>query len=83
MREGWRRLPLGKVAVLDIDRVTVESDHSYTVAGVLNAGNGLFPRETIGGSATNYPALYRLHTDQLVMRKLTAWEGPITTVGEE
>lgn len=82
MREGWQRLPLGRVAFLDIDRVTVERQGNYAVAGVLNAGNGLFPRERINGSATNYPALYRLHTDQLVMRKLTAWEGPITTVGE-
>ena len=83
MREGWRKVPLGKVAILDIDRVVVESQRSYPVAGVFNAGNGLFPRERMDGSATNYPALYRLHTDQLVMRKLTAWEGPITTVDEE
>ena len=83
MREGWRRLPLGRVAYLDIDRVVVEAHRSYPIAGVLNAGSGLFSREQLNGSATNYPALHRLHSGQLVMRKLTAWEGPITTVDEE
>jgi type I restriction enzyme, S subunit len=83
MSEGWRRVPLRKVATLDLDRVKVEEQGSYAVAGVFNAGAGLFPREPIDGSSTNYPVLYRLHADQLVMRKLTAWEGPITTVENE
>lgn len=80
MREGWRRVPLGTVARLNIDRVPVLSSRRYPIAGVLNAGQGVFERETIDGSQTNYGALHRLHTGDLVMRKLTAWEGPITTV---
>lgn len=83
MREDWQRLPLGKIAFLDIDRVAVQDEQNYPIAGVLNAGKGLFPRDSVRGSATNYPALHRLRSDQLVMRKLTAWEGPITIVGEE
>jgi type I restriction enzyme S subunit len=43
----------------------------------------LFDRGTIVGTETNYPHLYRLHSDQLVYRKLTAWEGPITIVTPE
>lgn len=80
MRDGWQRLPLRSVARLDVERVPVRRGEAYSIAGVLNAGRGLFTRETIDGAATRYPALHRLHEGQLVMRKLTAWEGPITTV---
>jgi type I restriction enzyme, S subunit len=83
MRDSWRRVRLGDVAELDIDRVAVEPERLYRIAGVMNAGNGLFEREAIRGSETNYAVLHRLRAGQLVMRKLTAWEGPITTVGAD
>jgi len=76
----WETFALGDVAKLGIDRVRVEPDAEYGMAGLLIAGQGLFRRETIIGRATAYPTLHRLHAGQLVMRKLTAWEGPITTV---
>jgi type I restriction enzyme S subunit len=79
----WETVALGDVAKLDIDGVPVEADAEYRMAGLLIAGQGLFWRETISGRATAYPTFHRLHTDQLVMRKLTAWEGPITTVPSE
>jgi restriction endonuclease S subunit len=79
----WDTVQLGDVARLDIDRVAVKPDDAYRLAGVLIAGQGLFWRETIQGSDTNYAILHRLRTGQLVMRKLTAWEGPITTVPSE
>lgn len=83
MRDGWRRVTLGEVATLDIERVPVRPGEAYRIAGVLNAGQGVFARPAIDGAATNYSALHRLRAGQLVMRKLTAWEGPITTVPRE
>jgi type I restriction enzyme S subunit len=80
MREGWSQVRVGDVAHLDVDRLPVTVGETYKIAGVLNAGQGLLEREPIDGSGTNYPALYRLRAGQLVMRKLTAWEGPITVV---
>lgn len=77
------RVLLGDVARLDIDRVAVEADGLYPIAGVFNNGSGLFDREAIRGTETNYPALHRLRTGQLVMRKLTAFEGAITCVTPE
>ncbi len=73
---------LRDIARLDLDRVTVRPGDTYKVAGVLNAGRGLLERPSIDGSETNYPAMQRLRANQLVMRKLTAWEGPITVVPE-
>jgi len=83
MRDGWRLVQLGEVAHLDIVKVPVASGTTYQIAGVLNAGQGMLRRAPIDGSDTNYPALHRLRAGQLVMRKLTAWEGPITIVPEE
>lgn len=80
---GWASVPLGEVAELDIERVAVEPDTGYRLVGVRIAGQGLFWRDTILGSETNYPTLHRLRSGQIVMRKLTAWEGPITTVPAE
>ncbi len=60
MREGWRLVPLGNVATLDIDKVLVEEGDQYQIAGILNAGKGMLNRGTIDGSETDYPALYQL-----------------------
>lgn len=79
----WRRVKLGDVAGLDLQQVSVAPDQEYSIAGVLIAGGGLFWRPAIKGSETNYPRLNQLRADQLVYRKLTAWEGPITVVPTE
>lgn len=78
--DGWASVPLGDVAVEDSDEVVVEPDRQYPIAGVRIAGLGLFERQTLAGADTQYAKLYRLAAGQLVYRKLTAWEGPITVV---
>ena len=83
MRERWPQVALAEVAHLDIERVAVVPGETYRMAGVLNAGRGVFERDEIDGADTNYPALHRLRRGQLVMRKLTAWEGPITVVPQD
>lgn len=74
---------LGSLMELDLDRQPVVATQSYRSAGVLNAGQGLIDRGEILGSETEYSMLNVLHANQLVMRKLTAWEGPITIVPPE
>lgn len=74
---------LGDLMVLDVDRVKVDATSTYPIAGVLNAGKGLIPRGTILGSDTDYATLNRMRSGQVVMRKLTAWEGPISVVPDE
>ena len=75
-----REVRLRDIAQLDIERVPVSIDEEYRAAGVLNGGKGVFDRGTLLGSETNYPALHRLRSGLLVMRKLTAWEGTVTVV---
>jgi type I restriction enzyme S subunit len=76
----WHTVPLGEVARLDVDAEPVRAGGRYAMAGLLIAGGGLFARGELRGSDTSYPKLHRLRAGQLVMRKLTAWEGPITIV---
>lgn len=82
-REAWRHVALREIAAVDGAKVRVDTAEEYPIVGVLNAGQGLFWRETISGADTTYATLQRLRTGQLVYRKLTAWEGPITVVPAE
>lgn len=82
-RNTWRHVALRGIATLDGEKVRVDPAEEYPIVGVLNAGQGLFWRGTIAGGDTTYATLQRLRTGQLVYRKLTAWEGPITVVPPE
>lgn len=76
-------LPLGDVMAIDVLRVPLDPSTEYRLAGVLNAGKGLVNKGSFRGSETNYSGMNRLRTGQVVMRKLTAWEGPIAVVTED
>jgi restriction endonuclease S subunit len=74
---------LGDLMTLDVQSVRVAPEASYRIAGVLNAGKGLIARDVIRGDQTDYSNLNKLRAGQVVMRKLTAWEGPISVVPDE
>lgn len=83
MSDGYPLRPLGEVMHLDIQRTPMMPATAYRLAGVLNAGQGLVAKGEIDGGDTEYAAMNVLRADQVVMRKLTAWEGPITVVTAE
>ncbi len=74
---------LGDVMHLDVVRTPMEAGKTYHLAGVLNAGKGLVDKDEFDGADTEYSAMNILRENQVVMRKLTAWEGPITVVPPE
>ena len=74
---------LGDVMHLDIVRTPMQAGTTYHLAGVLNAGKGLVDKDSFDGADTGYTAMNVLRENQVVMRKLTAWEGPITVVTAE
>lgn len=74
---------LGDVMHLDVVRSPMEAGMAYHLAGVLNAGKGLVDKGIFDGADTMYTAMNVLRKNQVVMRKLTAWEGPITVVPAE
>ncbi|MER5222887.1 restriction endonuclease subunit S [Streptomyces flaveus] len=83
MSDGYPLRPLGEVMRLDIQRTPMKPATTYRLAGVRNAGQGLVAKGEFDGGDTEYAAMNVLHVDQVVMRKLTAWEGPITVVPAE
>lgn len=83
MSDGYPLRPLGEVMRLDIQRTPMMPATTYRLAGVLNAGQGLVAKGEFDGGDTEYAAMNVLRVDQVVMRKLTAWEGPITVVPAE
>ena len=74
---------LGDIMHLDVARIPMEAGTTYHLAGVLNAGKGLVDKGVFDGADTEYSAMNVFREDQVVMRKLTAWEGPITVVPTE
>lgn len=74
---------LGEVMCLDVVRTPMEAGTTYRLAGVLNSGKGLVDKAAFDGADTEYTAMNFLRENQVVMRKLTAWEGPITVVPAE
>ncbi|MZG04208.1 hypothetical protein [Streptomyces sp. SID5614] len=74
---------LGQVMSLDVERVEMLPDREYHLAGVLNAGKGLVDKDCFLGAQTEYKSMNLLRSGKIVMRKLTAWEGPITVVPDE
>lgn len=76
-------MELGSALRLDVDTVPVEAAQEYEIAGVFSFGRGLFPRGPITGAETSYRKLNRLHTGQLVLSRLKAFEGAVAVVPEE
>ncbi|MDX2680299.1 MULTISPECIES: restriction endonuclease subunit S [Streptomyces] len=81
--DGYPLRALGEVMRLDIQRTPMKPATTYRLAGVLNAGKGVVAKGELDGGDTEYAAMNVLRADQVVMRKLTAWEGPITVVPAE
>ncbi len=74
---------LSDVMHLEIARTPMKTGQTYRLAGVLNSGKGLVDRGLFDGADTEYAAMNVLRENQVVMRKLTAWEGPISLVPPE
>lgn len=78
-----RVVRLAECLVLDLEISKVEPGAEYRIAGVLNAGQGLIDKGVVTADTTGYSRLHRLTADKLVMRRLTAWEGPIAVIPPE
>lgn len=60
----------------------VEPESEYRILGVLRSGQGFIDRGAIRGAETGYAKMFQVGVDELVYRKLTAWEGPISVSTE-
>lgn len=75
--------PLGDGLRRRQDAALVEESVKYSMAGVRNAGKGVFDSGVILGSQTKYRHLRPLHPGDLVYPKLGAWAGAFAVVPQD
>lgn len=68
---------------LDLDPVLVDATARYPLAGVRNAGRGLFKKDDLAGFGTSHKKLHRLRRGHLVVSRLQASKGAIAVVPPE
>lgn len=83
MRDGWRQIALGDVAIRRKDFTPVRGDALYRIVGVQRSGWGLVDRDPVRGDSMKFGKLLELRTDDLVYRTITAFEAPSVVVSPE
>ena len=77
---GWPLVPLHKVAKPVRRPETPQPGTTYRRIGVRLWGRGAYLRDAIDGSATKYPALYRVRKDDIIVNKIWARNGSVAVV---
>ena len=79
----WPVVPLHKVAKPVRRPETPQPGTTYRRIGVRLWGRGAYLRDAIDGSATKYPALYRVRKDDIIVNKIWARNGSVAMVTDD
>ena len=80
---GWPLVPLRKVAKQVQRPETPQPGITYRRIGVRLWGRGAYLRDAIDGSATKYPALYRVQRGDIIVNKIWARNGSVAVVTDD
>ncbi|WP_295581053.1 restriction endonuclease subunit S [uncultured Lamprocystis sp.] len=80
--QGAAYRPLAEVAPIVRRPVAIELDGVYPELGARSFGKGLFHKPTLSGADLDWQKLFRVHTGDLVISNIKAWEGAIAVAGE-
>lgn len=80
---GWPLVPLHEVAKQVQRPETPQPGTTYRRIGVRLWGRGAYLRDAIDGSATKYPALYRVRKDDIIVNKIWARNGSVAVVTDD
>jgi type I restriction enzyme S subunit len=61
--------------------VEIEMDGEYPELGVRSFGKGVFHKPTLIGAELDWQKLYRIHTGDVVLSNIKAWEGAMAVAG--
>lgn len=75
--EGAPRRPMREVAPLVRRPVKIEDDKEYPELGVRSFGRGTFQKPTLSGATLTWQKLHEIHTGDIVISNIKAWEGAI------
>jgi type I restriction enzyme S subunit len=81
--EGAEYRPMSEVAPIVRRPVEIELEGEYPELGVRSFGKGVFHKPTLVGADLDWQKLYRVHSDDLVISNIKAWEGAIAVAGEK
>jgi len=77
---SWITAKVGGLVRLVTDRVQVEPDREYKMAGVRWYGKGVFHRETVRGQQMSAKYIAPLQTGALIYNRLFAWKASFAVV---
>lgn len=81
--DGWSLVRIGDLVKQVTEKVKVEPDNEYKLAGVRWYGEGVFHRETVTGSNSSATYLMPLIPGSFIYNRLFAWKESFAVVPEE
>lgn len=80
--EGAVYKPMSEVAPIVRRQIEITVDGEYPELGARSFGKGIFHKPTLIGAELDWQKLYTVHSGDLVLSNIKAWEGAIAAAGE-
>lgn len=81
--EGADYKPMAEVAPIVRRQIEITLDGEYPELGARSFGKGIFHKPTLIGAELEWQKLYTVHSGDLVISNIKAWEGAIAAAGDE
>ncbi|EGR3219265.1 restriction endonuclease subunit S [Vibrio parahaemolyticus] len=81
--EGAAYKSITEVAPIVRRKVEVTFDGEYPELGARSFGKGIFHKPTLIGAELEWQKLYTIHSGDLVLSNIKAWEGAIAAAGDD
>ncbi|EKO3569189.1 restriction endonuclease subunit S [Vibrio sp. 506] len=80
--EGAVYKPMSEVAPIVRRQIEITVDGEYPELGARSFGKGIFHKPTLIGAELDWQKLYTVHSGDLVLSNIKAWEGAIAAAGD-
>lgn len=80
--EGAVYKPMSEVAPIVRRQIEITVDGEYPELGARSFGKGIFHKPTLIGVELDWQKLYTVHSGDLVLSNIKAWEGAIAAAGD-
>jgi type I restriction enzyme S subunit len=80
--EGAVYKPISEVAPIVRRQIEITVDGEYPELGARSFGKGIFHKPTLIGAELDWQKLYTVHSGDLVLSNIKAWEGAIAAAGD-
>lgn len=81
--DGWEIAKVGEVVEMMMERIQVEPDREYKLAGVRWYGEGVFHKETVTGMKMSAKYIAPLKPSAFIYNRLFGWKASFAVVSED